>query len=84
MTATPSLSEQFAVRLDAQLATFTTDAARLVFLRSQFETWQTRYRNFCVRPRPSAPGDVQPTALDYLLTLGEITSRIGRLERAAA
>lgn len=79
MSTASSLSEQFAVRLDAHLATFTTDAGRRVFLQSQHRTWQTRYRNFCHRPRPSSPGDVQPTATDFILTIGVIDVRLGRL-----
>jgi hypothetical protein len=74
-----SLSSDFAARLDAQLATFTSDEARRVFLQSQARTWRTRYFNFCHRPRPSNPGDVQPTATDFLLTIGEIDTRLGRL-----
>jgi hypothetical protein len=54
-----SLSSDFAIRLDAELATFTTDAARRLFLQSQARTWRTRYLNFCQRPRPSDPGDVR-------------------------
>jgi hypothetical protein len=77
-----SLSSDFAIRLDAELATFTSDAARRVFLQSQARTWRTRYFNFCHRPRPSNPGDVQPTATDYLLTIGEIDTRLGRLPGA--
>lgn len=79
-----SLSSDFAARLDAHLATFTSDAARRVFLQSQARTWRTRYLNFCQRPRPSSPGDVQPTATDFLLTLGEIDTRLGRLSGADA
>lgn len=77
-----SLSTDFAARLDAELATFTTDAARRLFLQSQGRTWRTRYLNFCHRPRPSNPGDVQPTATDFLLTIGEIDKRLGRLSGA--
>lgn len=74
-----SISSDFALRLDAQLATFTSDEARRVFLKSQARTWRTRYLNFCQRSRPSTPGDVQPTATDFLLTIGEIDTRLGRL-----
>lgn len=79
-----SLSSDFAARLDAQLATFASDEARRVFLQSQARTWRTRYLNFCQRPRPSNPGDVQPVATDFLLTIGEIDTRLGRLSGAAA
>lgn len=75
-----SLSSDFALRLDAQLATFTSDEARRVFLQSQARTWRTRYFNFCHRPRPSS--DVQPNATDFLLTIGEIDTRLGRLSGA--
>lgn len=77
-----SLSTDFARRLDAHLATFTSDAARRLFLQSQSRTWQQRYKNFCIRPRASSPGDVQPTATDFLLTLGEIDMRLGQLSGA--
>lgn len=78
-----SLSSDFATRLDAHLATLN-EPAKLVFLRSQRETWIQRYRNFCHHPRPSAPGEVQPTATDYAMTIGEIAARLARFDRVPA
>jgi hypothetical protein len=78
-----SLSSDFGRRLDGHLATLN-EPAKAVFLRSQLATWQTRYRNFCHNPRPSAPGDVQPTATDFLLTIGEVQTRIEQLDRVPA
>lgn len=74
-----SLTADFEKRLDAHLATLN-DVAKPIFLRSQLETWQQRYRSFCVRPRPSDPGRPQPTATDFLLTIGAVQRRLATVE----
>lgn len=82
MSAAPSLSEHFAGRLDSHLATFTSDRARIVFLRSQAQTWRTRYDRFrTCQTRHGAPDPLfgQPTATDYVLTIGVIDTRLNAL-----
>lgn len=75
-------STRFAARLDAELATFATDAARRTFLRAQKAKWVAKYDQFqrdIDTGREWHAGD--PTAWDYVLTLAEIDQRIGKYDR---
>lgn len=76
-----SRSEVFAGQLEEKLATFSTDRARVVFLRGLSENWTERYRNFCHRSKrggsePYQPGREPATAFDYVDTIALIDARL--------
>jgi len=88
MTATiiqfPERTEKFAHELDAKLATFPDDRARVLFLAALEAQWIERFRCFLRnvdtgRYREPKGG---PTAWDYSLTIAEISVRRTRAEAA--
>jgi hypothetical protein len=81
MSITPH--EYFAKRLDAYLATLTSDAAKRVFLTGEARKWEARYRTFvrtggAIHGKPS-PIYGQPQATDFLITIADINDRLAAL-----
>lgn len=64
-------------RLDAELATFTTDHARAAFLSAELAKWLDRYATFQLLVDSGRwQGDPDAaTAFDYVETLTDITAR---------
>jgi hypothetical protein len=80
----PERVARYAARLDAELSTFTTDAARAKFLSAERVKWIARYERFCARIDAGGEPDWGETASDYLLTVAEITGRLAHYERECA
>lgn len=69
---------RYTARLDAHLATFSTDRARLQFLIAEQDKWLERERRFRERIAAGREPEFGETAWDYALTLAEIGIRKGR------
>ena len=77
-------TDAYCRRLDAHLATFTSDSGRIVFLRGALAQWQRAYARFerdVLRDRIDLqPG--HPTAYDFVATITAVRGRLDALEGA--
>jgi len=77
-------TDAYCRRLDAHLATFTSDADRIVFLQGALAQWQRAYVQF-QRDVSRELADLRPghpTAFDYVITIVAVGGRLSALEEA--
>lgn len=78
-----SPTARYAARLDAHLATFTSDRACVVFLDGEMQKWIARFETFQRQVALGIyEGDAQ--AADFLISMADVAQRRAKYARAAA
>jgi hypothetical protein len=81
MTADPSRTDRYIARVKEHLLTLSNDEARRVFLNTQVDSWEERYRQFRTGEGTPTPG---ATAFDYVETIAALGALRTTYERKAA
>lgn len=79
--AAPSRTAHYLQRLEAKLATLSSNAARAAFVAEERAKWDERFRRFEATAGEAFPG---ANAFDFAETIAALGTVAARYERAAA